>query len=438
MTKADIIIIGGGPTGITAATELTEAGLGVIMVEQRHSLGGAIYRQPVAGVANLPGPAAKRWKVLSDRFYKAKVPVLFGHVFLGIDGDGRVLIEDRAVSKVIQMRAKAVLIATGAVEKIIPRPGWNLPGVSTAGGLQVMMKETGRAPKGRILLAGNGPLLVAVAAQMAKLGNSPVAVIEAGNPLTQMSASIGLMRSPQLVFEALSYLRQMVASGIPWLRASALTGIAQTENGLLATVRDKAEKQMEFRVDRIGLHDGIRSNNFGLPQSYESVTGKPLILHAGDCREALGAGAAEADGQRAARNIITALSATQASSADTIEKHRREHVLLARIFSPAKKSTPLSNLPDGTILCRCEQATVGDLKKLCNRSDTLSGREVKHNGRFAMGACQGRFCADNTAALMAELKPLEPPPKAQDLTGSRWPIRPVSIAALMLAEDGDE
>jgi D-hydroxyproline dehydrogenase subunit alpha len=301
-----------------------------------------------------------------------------------------------------------------------------------------MMKETGRAPKGRILLVGNGPLLVAVAAQMAKLGNPPIAVVETGDPLAQISAGLGLLRSPGLMFEALNYLRQMIASGVPWLRAAVLTGIAQTENGLLATVRDKAGKRQVFRVDRIGLHDGIRPNDFGLPKPSGEIAGKPLIAHAGDCREALGAGAAEADGRRAARKIIAALSAGHTESFDTIERHRREQALLSRIFAPVHKPTPLSTLPDETILCRCEQATVGGLKALCDRSDLLTGREVKHNGRFAMGACQGRFCADNTAALMAELKPIGPAPQAQDLTGSRWPIRPVSIAALIRAEDGDE
>ena len=81
------------------------------------------------------------------------------------------------------------------------------------------------------------------------------------------------------------------------------------------------------------------------------------------------------------------------------------------------------------------EQTIGDLKRLCGVRDPLTGREVKHNGRFAMGACQGRFCAAATAQLMARLRPDLASPGPKDLTGQRWPIRPVSIAALVAGTD---
>ena len=81
---------------------------------------------------------------------------------------------------------------------------------------------------------------------------------------------------------------------------------------------------------------------------------------------------------------------------------------------------------------------MGSLKALLSVKDGLSGREVKHNGRFAMGNCQGRFCAANTAALMAQLRPDMPEASEADLTGRRWPIRPVSIAALLSAAPAEQ
>ena len=102
----------------------------------------------------------------------------------------------------------------------------------------------------------------------------------------------------------------------------------------------------------------------------------------------------------------------------------------------ARIRSALAALPDETVLCRCENRTVGELRILCGGADGLTGREVKHHGRFAMGSCQGRFCADNTAALMAHLRPDLPAPQARDLTGTRWPIRPVPIAALAASGGG--
>jgi hypothetical protein len=116
-----------------------------------------------------------------------------------------------------------------------------------------------------------------------------------------------------------------------------------------------------------------------------------------------------------------------------LERSRRTQANLAALFAPVRPASPFCDLPDEIVLCRCESKTVGDLRSLCSQPDRLTGREVKHNGRFAMGACQGRFCAENTASLMAQLNPGEPQPLAEDLTGRRWPVRPVSIAALTRA-----
>ncbi|SSC65775.1 FAD-dependent oxidoreductase [Ciceribacter selenitireducens] len=434
MIEPDVIIIGGGPAGLVAATEVARSGHTVELVEQRESLGGAIHRQPIEDVQPIhqaAGPKA-RWQTLAQAFSAARIPVRHASVFLGVDGDGRVLIENRRTGRVEQLAPKAVILAIGAVEKVYPRPGWQMAGVSTAGGLQVMMKETGLAPQGRVLLAGSGPLLIAVAAQMARLGNPPVAIVEAGDPMRQVGPGFAMLGHAALLREAAAYLADINLRRIPWMRGTQLMTIERDGAGLQTIVRRRDGSERRIAVDRIGLHDGIRPNDFGLPNEGTEPTSGPLILRAGDCREALGAFAAEADGRRAGRAVVDILSGKRdrAEFDRTIGRARMAQATLAALFAPLDPRPPLVSLPDDTVLCRCEGKTVGDLRRLCDREDRLTGREVKHNGRFAMGACQGRFCAANTAALMAELKPDVTAPAPEDLTGRRWPVRPISIAAL--------
>ncbi len=183
MAEVPILVVGGGPAGASAAATLVEAGLRVLLIEQRDRLGGAIHRQTASGAESpvwRPARHRRNWAALTARLGAAaeRIDIRTQTVFLGVDGEGRFLFEDRRSERVLARRPRAAIIAVGAIETIRPFPGWELPAVMTVGGAQVLLKETGRPPAGPVLIAGSGPLLPALAAQLARAGNPPVAVLE--------------------------------------------------------------------------------------------------------------------------------------------------------------------------------------------------------------------------------------------------------------------
>ncbi len=432
----DVLVVGAGPAGMAAVAALHGRGLSTVWIDQRDRCGGAIHRQPAngAGAAFAPRSVRAQWRRLADAVAASGTRLHGRHNFLGLDSDGYALVENRPAGSVGTLKPRAILLAVGAVERVLPRPGWHLPGVRTAGGMQVMLKETRIPPEGRILVAGSGPLTVALAAQLAAAGNPPVAVLEAGNPLRPGIAGLALLRRPQVALEAGVYLATLYRAGVPWLRGRRVTAIRQAGAALEVECSDASGETGAFLVDHLALNDGIRPNRFGLPEAADT----PLVVHAGDCREALGAVAAEADGKYAASRIAAALlGAPRATASRAVGRERTMQAALAAMFEPTASSA-LALLPDDTVLCRCEGRTVGDLRALIGRGGDLSPREVKLNGRFAMGACQGRFCGDNVMALAAAMRGEAVPEPVERLTGRRWPVRPVSIASLIAGEHDRE
>lgn len=435
MVDPDLLVVGGGPAGVSAALAAAAAGLTVFLCEQRSALGGAIHRQSAQGAPPIPAPLslAGRWADLSARLTVAPVHVLTRHAFLGIDSTNAVLIDDRATGRVRVFRPRAVVLAGGAVECVYPRPGWHLPGVVTAGGLQVLLKE-GRVPQGRVLLAGSGPLLLALAAQMTALTCPPVAVVEAGNPLAHPAAALRLVAWPRFTVDTASLMSPVLRRRFPWRRDTGLVGILPSGESLIACLRHRDGREERLQVERIALHDGLRSNDFGLPAMRHA--GGLLVEHAGDAREILGAQAAETDGTRAGREIVARLAGRSVPGEPrAIARSRTFQSVLADLFARSAGSVNLADLPAETVLCRCENRTIGELRALLSGPDTLSPRELRLNGRFGMGACQGRFCLEHTLAVAESLRPAAQLSNAT--TGTRrWPLRPVCLSALADAVSG--
>lgn len=407
-----VIVVGAGPAGMAAALALSQCGERVLVVDQAPQPGGAVHRAPLPGVAKIGLPEhRRRWERLEAqiRAQGARIEISCSTAFGGVDAKGAVLLTG-AMTRLLQPRG--LIFATGARERVQPRPGCTLPGVTTVGALQSHVKRLGKAPEGRVLLAGSGPLLLALAAEMTALGNPPIAVIEAARPPVLPALHL----PTAYLAEAARYRLRLMRAGVPILYGARLTRI---EPGLRAHVETTAGPRL-FEGDLIGLHDGIRPNDTGL----KGPCPIPMVM-AGDCREALGARAAMIDGTRAGVALLAQLrGAPVPAEPAALIRQRRAQALLWSLYA---HEAPL-DLPGDTVLCRCEGRTLDDLRGL---GAEPTARDLRLTGRFGMGPCQGRFCAEWVARFTG----------TEELGRSRLPARPLAIADLLAvptADTGDQ
>lgn len=417
MNDPRILVVGAGLAGLAAAAALARAGHELLVVDQAMRPGGAVHRQPVPGGRSLASPAqARRWRALTAEVDAegARIEIVCNTRFGGVDYTGTVLLTGDGAAL---LRPRALVLAVGAHELVQPRPGWTLPGVTTAGALQTQIKTAAEAPQGRVLLAGSGPLLLALGAELVRLGRPPEAIIEAARPFSHPVQSLGLP-APYMV-EAARHLSRLVAARVPIITGAHLTRITERAGALVAAVETRRGTR-NFAADRIGLHDGIRPNDTGLTDSAALP-----VLRLGDCREVLGAAAALADG-RAGGEALAARLAGRAAPATSraLAREAAAQARLARIYVHDGVDL-LATLPGDTVICRCENRTLADLRALGPAPTT---RQLRLDGRFGMGACQGRFCGEWVARIA---RPDAPHP----LGMPRWPARPISVADLLAAPD---
>lgn len=434
MSDADAIIIGGGPAGLSAACELAAAGLKVIVVHQDAAPGGPVHGYPARSATAAPASPTRRWQnLLAERArHGERIQVLLRHAFVGLDGEGKFLVRDLERNVIRVLVAPRGIFALGAVEQAPPVPGWQRPGVMSAGGLQLLVKRGVRLPAERIVLAGSGPLLLALGAQMARAGQPPLAVIEAARPFAVRPAGLALLMGPEYVSEALSHRAALLAAGVPYRTGVRLVSIDEGPQGFTVTARRANGSSVAFEAGLVAVHDGLAPNDHGLPRPGLHASGV-TIRHAGDCREVLGRRAALADGRLAALSLIrdvpgapADIEARIARHTRTLTRHRRLQRIVSRLFDPGWPAP--ADWPDELVLCRCENSTIGDLRALYS-GHVPSPKEVKLVGRFCMGECQGRLCERRVLQAIEGLEGVTYP--AKTLIGERWPLRPTPITAFL-------
>jgi len=386
--EGDIVIVGGGPAGIAAACCAAESGQHVVLIDANPSPGGQIWRSVNSPVLQKP-PAAKKWL---DRFHKSGTKYLAGREVIGIEQPGvlRVAAID-GPSELISYRK--LLISTGARELMLPLPGWTLPGFFGAGGLQALVKSGLPVANKRIVVAGSGPLLLAVASTLSRGGATVVLVAEQAPWSCIISFAAYLLRSHFLKFREAVHFRRAL-KGIAyrtgcWLRSvhgqTCVEGVTMT-NGT---------RQWKEKCDYVACGFGLVPNLevpllIGCEVNEQRVvansfqqTSVPDVYCAG---EAVGIGGLET-ALLEGRIAGLAMSGDRTAAEQLFAARDKQRKFATRLQSAFQLRSELTRLAEpSTIVCRCEDVMLERL--LLYRG----WREAKLQSRCGMGACQGRIC----------------------------------------------
>ncbi|WP_417587390.1 FAD-dependent oxidoreductase [Pararhodobacter oceanensis] len=451
MVDTDLIIIGAGPAGMAAAATSAQGGARVMMLDEQPQAGGQIYRNLGA---ETPPPA------YLGAGYAAGKPLLAGLRTAGITGEFNATVwridPDAGMPRVIWSRGGAshashaphVLLAGGAQERPTPFEGWTLPGVMPAGAAQILMKTAQLLPRDAVL-AGSGPLLYLIAAQLIDAGAPPQALVETQTPAMMTRAMRHLPRAllalPELA-KGLALLRKITAAGIP--RYTSTTGFraSMRTDGRLEFSFTAKGRAHTLATPILLTHQGVIpsthiSRSAGIAhawnpaqQAIAPVTdrwgGSDIEgLHiAGDGAGIGGAEAARAAGELAALDILRRLGRIDKNTRDRQAKAPRRalsRAMAIRPFLDAAYAPPPEILaPDGeTIVCRCEEITAAEIRQ--SLEGGASGpRGVKTATRAGMGPCQGRMCDLTLRGI------LENCGAAPTLPRARTPIKPVALGEL--------
>ena len=424
MADHTIAIVGAGPAGIRAAEALARHGLHAILIDEAPKGGGQIYRQPPDAFRR---PAAARYgfeatkaRALHQTIERLANSIDYRPSTLAWNVWDRQL-HTLGAGRVDKIPFDMLVIATGAMDRVMPLPGWTLPGVYTLGGAQIALKYQGCAIGRRTVFLGTGPLLYLVAYQYAKAGAEIGAVLDTSPATAKRRALFSLASTPSMLAKGIYYRTWLSVHGIAVEEGVLPIGIAGT-GGVREVFYQRAGVEKTVRCDAVGLGFGLKAetqladlagcrfrfdveNRQWLPErnadGESTVTG---VYLAGDGAAIGGADAAELWGERVGLAIVARCG--QQRDARRIATIDRQLARLAHFRTGLAQAFPhpahhVSTLPDDTILCRCEGIRIGEAKSGIRDSNIVEINRLKAITRVGMGRCQGRMCGLAAAELLA-------------------------------------
>jgi NADPH-dependent 2,4-dienoyl-CoA reductase/sulfur reductase-like enzyme len=393
---ADVAVIGAGPAGIAAATCAAERGQRVVVVDRGLSAGGQIWRHVNGGA--IPR-VAEQW---ITRFGRSGAKLIGGASVVDAHSDaaGFELLVDSSASA-LSIRARSVILATGARELFIPFEGWTLPGVMGIGGAQALLKSGASFTGKRVVIAGSGPLMLPVAAAMSRAGARLVLVAEQASRATVTRFAAALWRTPSVLAQAARYRARFLSSSYStgtWVTAAH--GYGHLESVSVTDGRRTRREVADILCTGYGLVPNIElARLLGCDaregavvvddQQRSTVTG---VLAVGEATGIGGAPLAIIEGEIAGMTVGTRVVPQPALARRRAAlKSAAQRMLDA--FAPREE---LRSLPSAdTIVCRCEDVSYSAVQH------AACARQAKLYTRAGMGPCQGRTCMPGLEFLLA-------------------------------------
>ena len=453
-TQYDFIIIGAGPAGMAAAVEAGKSGISAIVIGDQRSPGGQVYRA-IERVSpeklEVLGTDYRFGQDLARKFREANADYLPAAAVWQVEPE--LIVSFIFEEKARQIKAKRILIATGARERPVPIPGWTLPGVMAATAADVLLKSHGIVPYGKIVLAGSGPLLLLTAARLIDFGVTVNAILDTtpfSNYISALPALPKALLGYEYLLKGLRMKQQIRGSGIPIYRN--VKNIEAEGSNAVETVRFSSNgKSRELKVDTLLLHNGVVPDTqitrqldckhiwYDMQRYWQPLvdkwgnTSEKGIAVAGDAAGIAGAKAAEALGHLAGLEATCRLEVISQQERDLraapfekrLIREKAVRPFLDRLFRP----DPGLLVPgdDRTIVCRCEEVTAGEIRKVLELG-ALGPNQLKSQTRCGMGPCQARMCGLTVSEIIAEYR-------NEDISKIgyprvRPPIRPITVDQL--------
>lgn len=455
----DVAVIGAGPAGLAAATQAARAGLSVVVLDEQESVGGQIYRaieRSDAQRREILGPDYQAGSAIATAFARSGARYVPNASVWQVTREKTVhYLKD---GKVGSFEAKRVVLATGALERPFPIPGWTLPGVLTAGAAQILLKSAGEVPSEPPMLVGCGPLLYLLGWQYVRAGVPIRALVDTTRHEDRWRAKrymVSALRAWPYLSKGLQLMRTLRDAGVPMheaaddLRVEGVIGEdgAERANALTFSVRGVSHR---IEANVILLHQGVVPNTqFSLSLRalhkwddaqlcFTPTTDKwgeldvPGIFVAGDGGGIGGAQAAEMQGEVTALAIAQQLGAidekTRDQSAAPRMRRLAEVMRIRPFLDSLYRPRDENRVPkDEVIVCRCEEVTAGQLRQFVALG-CLGPNQAKSFGRCGMGPCQGRMCGLTVTEVIADARSVTP--ETVGYYRIRPPIKPLTLGEL--------
>ena len=456
-----VVVVGAGPAGVRAAQALVEAGVRPVVVDEGSRDGGQIYRRQPEGFtrsyAKLYGSEAAKADSLHRDFDKLRGQLdyrsdtLAWNVESAPDGVGRLHVVHAGQAQSIPF--DALLVCSGATDRLMPVPGWQRAGCYSLGAAQIALKAQACAIGARVVFLGSGPLLYLVASQYEQAGAHVEAVLDTAPAKKSMRALAGLMARPGLALRGLALMRGLRRAGVTLLQGVTPLRIEGDDaHGAQAVVlRDARGAERRFECDAVGLGWHLRAeaqladiarcefafepaSRQWLPRidadGRSSVRG---VYLAGDGARILGADGAQAAGRLAA---LAALDDQQHAAGRALYQAearslRRTLARMDRFRRGLVQAFPwpqaqAAALPDDAVVCRCEAVTAGELRRCVVEMDSREVNRAKAFSRVGMGRCQGRYCGHASAEIVAHACGI--PVEQVGRLRTQAPVKPLSMS----------